>query len=126
MAQLDIAQLLNQWEETYKKGLLTFWILLRLHQCPAYAYEMKEAIAELSQNTIVADEKSIYRALKRFAEAGLVKSETQPSEVGPPRRYFALTPAGRKLLSLFIGRNILLFQSPAVADAIRQAAPAQD
>jgi PadR family transcriptional regulator PadR len=118
MPEPDISQLLSQWEETYKKGLLTFWMLLCLEQRPSYAYEMKEAIAELSQNTIEVDEKSIYRALKRFAETGLVISDFQPSEVGPPRRYFSLTHAGRTLLLNFIDRNILIFQAPAVVKAL--------
>jgi DNA-binding PadR family transcriptional regulator len=64
------------------------------------------------------DEKSIYRALKRFAETGLVISDFQPSEVGPPRRYFSLTHAGRTLLLNFIDRNILIFQAPAVVKAL--------
>lgn len=118
MAQSDVPQLLFQWEETFKKGLLTFWILLLLDQRRTYAYEMKAAIAELSQNTLSADDNSIYRALKRFAESGLVKSETHPSEVGPPRRYFYLTDTGRDLLAKFIARNICIFQSPEIADAI--------
>jgi hypothetical protein len=28
MENNDISNLLNKWEETYKKGLLSFWILL--------------------------------------------------------------------------------------------------
>jgi PadR family transcriptional regulator PadR len=118
MSQTNVSKLLAQWEETYKKGLLTFWILLLLERQPMYAYEMKAAIDEFSQGTIVAGENSIYRALRRFTAAGLVQSEKQPSEVGPPRRYFALTPAGRKILVNFIRRNVLVFQSPQVAEAI--------
>jgi PadR family transcriptional regulator PadR len=118
MSENEVANLLTQWEETYKKGLLTFWILILLEQQPMYAYEMKTAIDEFSQGSIVAGENSIYRALRRFTAAGLVQSEKQPSDVGPPRRYFALTPAGRELLANFIRRNILVFQSPQVAEAI--------
>ena len=118
MSQTNVSNLLAQWEETYKKGLLTFWILLLLEQQPMYAYEMKTAIDEFSQGTIVAGENSIYRALRRFTATGLVQSEKQRSEVGPPRRYFALTPPGRELLENFIRRNVLVFQSPQVAEAI--------
>ena len=112
--------LLAQWEETYKKGLLSFWLLLLLSQRKAYPYEIKNAIIELSQNTISADENSIYRALSRLAQSGVVGSELLPSETGPSRRYFYLTDLGRELLLRFITRNILVFQHPTVADLIQK------
>jgi PadR family transcriptional regulator PadR len=120
VSQHDVSELLAQWEKTYKKGLLTFWMLLLLDQRQMYAYEMQAAIDDFSQGTIVAEENSIYRALRRFTATGLVQSEMQPSDVGPPRRYFALTPAGRELLGQFISRNVLVFQSPQVAEAIQR------
>ncbi len=116
MAQLD--DLLQQWEDNYKKGLLSFWMLLLLHGRTAYAYEMTAMIAEMSQGTVTADEKSIYRALKRFEENGLIQSQTQNSDVGPPRRYYTLTSAGQQLLARFIERNIRIFARPDVAAAI--------
>jgi len=119
MKPLDVQESLLQWEENYKRGLLSFWMMLLLARQEMYAYEMQAAVEALSQGTLSASENSIYRALRRFTEAGLVRSELQPSEVGPPRRYFSLTPAGRELLEAFIRRNILVFQSPPVAEAIR-------
>ena len=116
MAQLD--DLLQQWEDNYKKGLLSFWLLLLLHGRAAYAYEMTAMVAEMSQGTVTADEKSIYRALKRFEENGLIQSQTQNSDVGPPRRYYTLTSAGQQLLARFIERNIRIFARPDVAAAI--------
>jgi DNA-binding PadR family transcriptional regulator len=120
VTETDIDFLLSQWEETYKKGLLSFWLLLLLAQRKAYPYEMKSAIAELSQNTISADENSIYRALNRLARCGIVDSEMQLSETGPKRRYFSLTDAGKELLVRFITRNIQVFQHPVVAELIHK------
>jgi PadR family transcriptional regulator PadR len=110
--------LLVQWEETYKKGLLSFWLMLLLSGRKAYPYEIREAILTLSRESISADENSIYRALNRLA--GVVDSELQPSDTGPSRRYFWLTDSGRALLQRFISRNILVFQDPAVAGAIQK------
>jgi len=112
-------ELLETWEGTYKKGLLSFWILLLLDQRPTYAFEMNPLIRELSQKSISADDNSLYRALNRFEQLGLISSQRQPSEVGPTRRYYSLTDAGRELLIQFTQRNLLVFQSPAVAEAIR-------
>jgi DNA-binding PadR family transcriptional regulator len=116
----SLDSLLNQWEESYKKGLLSFWLLLLLAQRRAYPYEIKAAINEMSRNTINADENSIYRALSRLADSGIVDSELLPSETGPSRRYFFLTSLGQELLSCFITRNILVFEQAEVADLIQK------
>jgi len=122
----NLELLLTQWEGTYKKGLLSFWLLLLLAQRKAYPYEMKAAIEELSQNSISADENSIYRALKRLAQSGVVGSQVQPSESGPDRRYFFLTDLGQELLVRFISRNILVFRHPVVADLIQKTISSEE
>ena len=114
----DVDTLLEQWETVYKRGLLSFWIMLLLSEREMYAYEMSDAIKALSNGTIVADDNSIYRALKRFGQTGIIDSEKRASESGPSRRYFWLTDSGRTLLQRFTERNILLFQQPAVMKAI--------
>jgi PadR family transcriptional regulator PadR len=110
--------LLDQWEGVYKKGLLTFWLLLLLHERPMYVFEMGQALVTLSQGTVTADDKSLYRALRRFEAMGLVESTWQPSDVGPRRRYYHLTELGSELLRRFVQRNIQIFQEPPVADRL--------
>lgn len=118
MPELD--RLLENWESVYKKGLLTFWILLLLEEKPRYPYEMSAEVLRASQGTLRADDNSIYRAISRFEEMGLVVSEAGTSSLGPPRKYYRLTEAGRELLRRFIKRNILIFQHPEVAERIRR------
>jgi DNA-binding PadR family transcriptional regulator len=120
MNQTNVESLLQQWEETYKRGLLTFWLLLLLSQRKAYPYEMKSAINKLSQGTITAEDNSIYRALRRMAQSGIVDSEMRPSDTGPSRRYFFITEIGLELLTKFIQRNIQVFQHPEVAEHIQR------
>ncbi len=110
--------LLEKWEESYKKGLLSFWILLLLYERDSYPFEMRPLIEEISQGTITADDNSIYRALSRFQEVGLVSSKTKPSSQGPYRRYYRLTEKGFYLLKRFIERNIRVFERDAVAARI--------
>ncbi len=123
MDEETLLTLLDQWESVYKKGLLTFWLLVLLHERPMYVFEMGQELVALSQGTITADEKSLYRALRRFEAMGLVESTWQPSDVGPRRRYYHLTELGTELLRRFVQRNILIFQESAVAgrlDALLQ------
>jgi PadR family transcriptional regulator PadR len=110
--------LLDQWENVYKKGLLTFWLLLLLCERPMYVFEMGEALVDISQGSIAADEKSLYRALRRFEATGLVASTWHRSELGPRRRYYHLTDLGLELLQRFVRRNILIFQKPPVAERL--------
>jgi len=115
MDEESLQALLEQWENVYKRGLLTFWLLLLLQERPMYVFEMGETLAEVSQATVTADEKSLYRALRRFEAMDLVESTWRPSDVGPRRRYYHLTDLGHELLRRFVQRNILIFQKPAVA-----------
>lgn len=118
MANDDISDLLTKWEETYKKGLLSFWILLLLYERPSYPYEMSAEVAKISQGSISVDDNSIYRALNRFEAVGIVKSELQQSNTGPQRRYYSLTNKGKTLLIEFIQRNIQVFETPFVSERI--------
>ena len=118
MANDDIGDLLNKWEETYKKGLLSFWILLLLYERPSYPYEMSAEVAKISQGSLSVDDNSIYRALNRFESVGIVKSELQQSSTGPQRRYYSLTNKGKTLLTEFIQRNIQVFETPSVSERI--------
>jgi len=123
LVELNVANngggdLLTKWEETYKKGLLSFWILLLLYERPSYPYEMSVEVAKISQGTISVDDNSIYRALNRFELVGIVKSELQQSSTGPQRRYYSLTTSGKALLTEFIQRNIQVFETPSVAERI--------
>jgi len=114
----DISDLLTKWEENYKKGLLSFWILLLLYERTSYPYEMSAEISKISQDTISVDDNSIYRALSRFESVGIVMSELQQSSTGPQRRYYSLTDTGKTLLTQFIQRNIQVFETPSVSERI--------
>jgi DNA-binding PadR family transcriptional regulator len=117
-AEDQLAELLSQWEQNYKRGLLTFWVLLLLHEQPMYALELGSEVSSASHDTVTVDDNSIYRALRRFEDMGLVSSFWQDSDIGPRRRYYELTELGERLLRTFTRRNVLLFQIPDVARRI--------
>jgi len=118
----ETEMLLDQWEQNYKKGLLSFWMMLAIAEKALYAYEMRETVETLSKGSVLADENSIYRALRRFAKNGLVKSEMRHSDIGPDRRYFELSERGEQLLGKFIQRNINVFNDKKVKKAMGKIA----
>jgi len=110
----DLDDLLLTWESNYKKGLLSFWMLLVLREQPAYALELGGLVEQASAGSLSADDNSIYRALNRFEGFDLIRGESRPSSLGPDRRYYRLTAKGLGLLRQFAERNILVFNNDGV------------
>ena len=104
-----LPELLETWEETYKKGQLTLWIFLSLKDSRKYVDEIKNFVEEKSLGTMSCEEQSIYRNLRKYQHLGIVNYETGKGNKGPERKYYFLTDLGNNLLSKFLDRNIGLF-----------------
>ena len=112
--------LLEGWEEVYKKGQLTFWILLALRAGEKHMAQIKACIADLTGKTLLVDDKSMYRALRRFKEAELISFRTRPSKGVPELKLYMLTPIGKNVLQMFIERNIdAVFYKKSVTELLR-------
>ena len=111
-------ELLNTWEETYKKGQLTFWLLLSLRDNPRYVGEIKDFIEKITMGTISCEEQSLYRALRKFHKLEIVGFEMKDGNKGPDRKYYTLTPLGGELLNEFIERNIRILFKPEISSLL--------
>ncbi len=106
-------RILETWEEVYKKGQLTFWMLLSLKKHGRSMIDMKKFIQAATNELIVADDKSMYRALRRLVLMDLALYDEQKAVgKGPATKVYTLTENGTNVLSAFIERNItgLLFK----------------
>jgi len=99
-------KLLEGWEEVYKKGQLTLWIMLALKNGEKHMAEIKNFIENSTNNSLTADDKSLYRSLRRYYDVEMIDFTNQPSESGPDKKLYRLTDSGRKILERFIERNI--------------------
>ncbi|MEI7631959.1 MAG: PadR family transcriptional regulator [bacterium] len=99
-------KLLEGWEDVYKKAQLTLWILLALKNSPKHMVRIKNFITKSTNGTIIADDKSMYRALRRFNDADIVNFKLMPNASGPDKKVYFLTPVGIKLLQAFLERNV--------------------
>lgn len=99
--------MLAGWEDVHKKSQLTLWVLVALKDSSKHMSEVKDFIADMTQEVIVADDKSMYRALRRFYEADLVSYSERDNPGGPKQKIYALTASGEKILAEFIQRNIV-------------------
>ena len=87
---------LNNWQTQLRKGLLDIVILNLLQHGQCYGYEMARNLRQ-SQGLIIR-EGNIYPVLARLQTDGLVRSYSEASQDGPPRKYFKLTKLGKKIL----------------------------
>jgi len=96
-------------------SLLEFHVLLALAGGALHGYAIAERIAAESAGALRPRAGSLYRVIARLISEGLV-TESQGEETPHPglaRRYYALTPAGRRTLGEEARR---LKQAAAVAE----------
>jgi DNA-binding PadR family transcriptional regulator len=115
-----LSELLSAWEETYKKGQLTFWIFLALKEDKKYVDDIKIFVEEQSNQTMSCEEQSLYRNLRKFQHLGVVDFEARQGNKGPERKYYFLTSLGHFLLNQFIERNISLFFNDKIKSLIQK------
>ena len=97
--------LLENWEEIHKRSQLNLWLLLSLKDGPKHMAQVQEFIQEYYPAMRV-DDKSIYRTLRRFAEADVISYTLQSSRNGPDRKIYGLTEIGDRVLREFLKRNL--------------------
>jgi len=82
----------------------TFFILAALAGGEAHGYRILQAVEELSDGRLRLRAGTLYGALDRLERDGYIKLDRTVSEGGPPRRYYNLTRAGRRLLEAEVAR----------------------
>ena len=100
-------KLLEGWEDVFKKGQLTLWIMLALKDGPKHMSEIKQFIYQATNGTLSADDQSMYRALRRYYDTELVDFKQEPGKGGPDLKIYSLSEVGAKVLDNFTKRNIL-------------------
>lgn len=81
------------------KGTLEGCVLQIIGGEETYGYAITRTLNELGFADVV--EGTVYTILVRLERNGLVHAVKRPSEVGPPRKFYTLTDAGRERLIAF-------------------------
>ena len=104
-----LAELQDAWELNFKKGFLSFWILLALREEDQFLEGIMEFIRQRTSNKLSYDEQSTYRALRKFTELELITFEMHKSNKGPDLKKYRISKLGNKLLQSFINDNFAPF-----------------
>jgi len=84
----------EKWEVQLRKGCLELAVLATLWSGKLYGLEILRRLEDDSD--LVVSEGTVYPLLSRLKTLGLLCSEWVESDAGHPRKYYALTPAGKK------------------------------
>lgn len=81
------------------KGVLEGCVLEIISREATYGYEITQQLRKQGFTDVV--EGTVYTILVRLEKNELVSIEKKPSEVGPPRKFYTLTKAGKEELGVF-------------------------
>lgn len=88
----------DKWTVQVRKGVLELCILKLLAERECYAYALVRRLTETPG--LGLSEGTVYPLLSRLRVQGLVATRLVESAEGPARKYYALTPPGRRVLAL--------------------------
>jgi PadR family transcriptional regulator, regulatory protein PadR len=95
---IDFSADIDNWTTQLRKGLLELCVMYLLAEGDIYGYDLVKRLSEVKG--LVVTEGTIYPLLARLKRLGLVKTRLVESSNGPARKYYALTPAGRRMQGL--------------------------
>lgn len=82
------------------QGTLDMLILQIVSLEPAHGYAIAQRLQQVSREVVQVNQGSLYPALHRLEQKRWLRSEWRQSETGREAKFYALTPAGRKQLSV--------------------------
>ena len=81
------------------QGTLDLLILRTLSREPMHGWAVSHRIQEISKEALRVNQGSLYPALHRLEEEGLIEAEWGVSELGRRAKFYEITAAGRRQLA---------------------------
>jgi PadR family transcriptional regulator PadR len=101
------------------QGALELLVMKILKRGPNHRFAIASYIQMTSDDVLRVEAGSLYPALHRMTEAGLLKAEWRMSEAGRRARFYGLTAKGRRKLEAEEARYLAI--SSAVSKILRRA-----
>lgn len=80
------------------QGTLDLLILKVVNLGPIHGYAIAQRIQQISREVLTVQQGSLYPALHRLENRGLLSAEWKPSDTGREAKFYRLTPKGRTQL----------------------------
>jgi transcriptional regulator len=82
----------------FLKGTLDMLILKVVALGPIHGYAISQRIQQISRDVFQPQQGTLYPALHRLEDRGLLAAESKPSETGREAKFYTLTRKGRREL----------------------------
>jgi PadR family transcriptional regulator PadR len=82
------------------QGTLDLLILQILSLGPAHGYGIAQRLEQISQSVVQVNQGSLYPALHRLQQRGWLRAGWKQSETGREAKFYSLTAAGRRQLTI--------------------------
>lgn len=91
---------LKKFEKELAAGTVSLVLLAVLTAArePLYGYQIAKRLEQDAGGVLVGKQSALYPVLRNLSAAALLDTFVEPSEAGPPRRYYRITPLGKKVL----------------------------
>jgi PadR family transcriptional regulator PadR len=83
-------------------ALMLLAILARAEE-PMYGYQIAKRFEQADEAALAGKQSALYPVLRTLAAGELLDSWIEPSDAGPPRRYYRITANGRLVLDQWVG-----------------------
>lgn len=95
---------LKKFEKELAAGTVSLVLLAVLAAAPEplYGYQIAKQLERDARGVLVGKQSALYPVLRNLSNTQLLDTFIEPSEAGPPRRYYRITPLGRKVLREWI------------------------
>jgi DNA-binding PadR family transcriptional regulator len=98
-----------------------FHILLALADGPRHGYAIRAAVEELTGGAVTLWPVTLYGSIRELGDAGFIAPSEPQSSEDARRRYYALTPLGRRVLAAETARLRAIIEHAEGTQALRGA-----
>ena len=100
MGEIEVESHLWKFHKELSAGIVSLVLLavIARAKAPLYGYQIAKQLDETGEGVLSGKQSALYPVLRNLEGAGLLESHVEPSVAGPPRRYYRITTAGRRVL----------------------------
>lgn len=97
---------------------VAYYVLLSLSESPRHGYGIIKDVAERTGGRLELEAGTLYAAIKRLRDDGWIGETEGPESADARRRYYELTPLGRRVLRAESERLELMVELARQADVL--------
>ena len=101
MTTIDLEMQAKKFQKELASGTVSLALLAVLKHAkePLYGYQIAKLLESEAGGVLVGKQSALYPVLRNLESNGLLSSMIEPSQSGPPRRYYSITPGGAATLT---------------------------